>query len=445
MRIVIAGAGDVGLHLAKLLSKEEQDIVLIDKDQRKLENLDANYNLMTLIGSPTSFSAIKESGAAHADLFIAVTPFETSNITACSIARYLGAKSTVARIDNYEFMTPKPLEFFKTIGVNHTIYPEYLAAQEIKESLKHTWVRHWFELHNGQIFLLGVKVGSTAKFIGQQLKEITRQNHFFHVSGIRRRYETIIPRGDDYIRENDILYLTATRDQLEQIRELCGKTAHKVKKVMIMGGSRIAVRLIDLASDDYRFKIIEMDPARCRWLADRVPTNVTIVQGDARDNDVLIDAGIEDTDAYISLTDSSEANILACLTAKEFGVKKTVAEVENIQFVSEAEALNIGTIINKKLLCSARIFQLLLDVDDSTSKCLALPDAEVAQIEVKPGSRILGKQVKDMRLSRDMTLAGLVRDGKGQLVSGTTQFQPGDQVVVFCLEGSLNQIEKLFS
>lgn len=445
MKIVIAGAGDVGTHLAKLLSKEEQDIVLIDKDREKLEIVDANYNLMTVTGSPTSLSAIKEAGGGSADLFIAVTPFETSNITACSIAGYLGAKSTVARIDNYEFMTDKATTFFKTIGINHTIYPEYLAAQEIITALKHTWARHWFELHGGKIYLIGVKVTSSAQFIGQPLKDITRQNHFLHVSAIRRRHETIIPRGDDIIEENDIIYLTATGDQLELIRELCGKTAHKVKKVLIMGGSRIAVRLIDLGKDHFRFKIIENNPDRCKWLAERIPTNVTIVQGDARDNEVLIEAGIEETDAFVSLTGSSEANILASLTSKEFGVKKTIAEVENIQFISEAEALNIGTIINKKLLCSARIVQLMLDADDTTSKCLALTDAEVAQIEVKPTSKIIGKPVKDLRLSRDMTLAGLIRDGQGMLVSGMTVFQPGDQVMVLCLEGALHKIEKLFS
>lgn len=445
MRIVIDGAGDVGLHLAKLLSKEEQDIVLIDKDQSKLEVVDANYNLMTVVGSPTSFATIKDAGVSSADLFIAVTPFETSNITACAIAKYLGAKATVARIDNYEFMTQKPREFFSTIGINHTIYPEYLAATEIITALNHTWARHWFELHNGEIFLIGVKVTNSAQFIGLPLKEITRQNHFFHVSAIRRRNETIIPRGDDVILENDILYLTATKEQLEQIRELCGKTAHKVRKVLIMGGSRIAIRLIALAQDRFKFKIIENNPERCRWLADRIPTNVTIVQGDGRDNETLIDAGIEDFDAFVSLTGSSEANILSCLTAKEFGIKKTVAEVENIQFISEAEALNIGTVINKKLLCSARIVQLMLDADDTTSKCLSLTDAEVAEVEVKSTAKVLGKPVKDLRLSRDMTLAGLIRDGKGMLVNGMTQFLPGDQVVVFCLTGAIHKIEKLFS
>jgi trk system potassium uptake protein TrkA len=212
-----------------------------------------------------------------------------------------------------------------------------------------------------------------------------------------------------------------------------------------MGGSRIAIRLIALAGNEYKFKIIENDQARCRHLAETLPDDVEIIYGDARDNDVLTDADTVHSDAFIALSDSSEANILACLTAKEFGVNKSVAEVENLQFVGEAEALNIGTVINKKLLASAKIFQLLLDTDGSTSRCLALTDAEVAQIEARPGSKITSAPIRNLRLSREMTIAGIIRDGKGMLVSGNTTVRAGDQAVVFCLGGYLHEIERFFS
>ena len=445
MKIVIAGAGDVGTHLAKLLSLENQEIVLVDSDRSKLSVLDSNYNLMTLGGSPASLKTLQEASAGKADLFIAVTPFESTNITACAMANWLGAKSTVARIDNYEMMTEKPAEFFRTIGVDHTIYPEYLAAEEILTALRHSWARHWFELHGGEIILVGVKVHSGASIIGQELKNLTRVNHNFHVSAIRRRHESIIPRGDDIILENDIVYFTSTKQHTDDIRLLCGKEHYKVKRVTIMGGSRIAIRLIALAGNEYKFKIIENDRARCNYLAETLPDEVEIIHGDARDNDVLTEADIAHTDAFIALSDSSEANILACLTAKEFGVQKSVAEVENIQFVGEAEALNIGTVINKKLLASAKIFQLLLDADGSTSRCLAFTDAEVAQIETRAGSKITSAPIKNLKLSREMTLAGIIRDGKGMLVSGNTVVQPGDQAVVFCLGGYLHEIERLFT
>ena len=445
MKIVIAGAGEVGSHLAKLLSREEQDIVLIDRDSTKLAPLDANYNLMTKIGAPTSFVDLRDAGVASCDLFIAVTPFENTNLISCEIAKRLGARKTVARIDNYEFLKGDNREFFTSNGVDHLIYPEMLAAQEICTALKRPWVRHWFELHHGELIVIGVKLRDNALLIGKRLRDITYGQHNYHVSAIRRRHETIIPRGDDKILEDDILYFTTTRGYVDEIRSICGKREYKIRKVMIMGGSRIAVRLAHMASADYDMTIIDDNIDVCRRLPEKCSgCNVNIIHGDARNNDVLSEENIESMDAFVALTDFSETNILACLTAKEFHVSKTIAEVENIQFISEAEALNIGTVINKKLLASSKIFQLLLDVDESSSKFMALADAEVAELEVRAGSKITRAPVMDLKLSHDMTLAGLIRDGKGMLIDGRTMIQAGDHVVVFCLAGSLHRIEKLF-
>lgn len=444
MRIVIAGAGEVGSHLAKLLSYENQDIVLVDRDAEKLANLDSNYNLMTMVGRPTSIQALREAGVEDCDLFIAVSPYEATNIISCSIAKQLGAVKTVARIDNYEFMNSGNQGYFRAMGVDSLIYPEYLAAQEILTALRRPWVRHWFELHNGEIILVGVKMRENAKILGMQLKDLPALQPSFHISAIKRRHNTIIPRGDDYIKLDDILYFTTTRDHVDDLLEICGKTNYDVNKVLIMGGSRIAVRTIALAGDEFHFKIIEKNIETCRMLSEQCP-DCDIIHGDARDIEVLRDEGISDVDAFIALTDSSETNILACIMAKEFGVAKTIAEVENLQLISEAEGLNIGTTINKKLLASSTIFQLLLDSDSSTSKCHALTDAEVAEIEARPGSKITRGPVKDLNLSRDMTIAGLVRDGEGMLVTGNTVIQAGDHVVVFCLAGALHKIERLFN
>lgn len=445
MKIVIAGAGEVGSHLAKLLSREEQDIVLIDRDSMKLAPLDANYNLMTKVGAPTSFVDLRAAGVADCDLFIAVTPFENTNLISCEIAKRLGARKTVARIDNYEFLRGDNREFFTSNGVDHLIYPEMLAAQEICTALKRPWVRHWFELHDGELIVVGVKIRDNALLIGKRLRDITYGQHNYHVSAIRRRHETIIPRGDDRILEDDILYFTTTRGYIDEIRSICGKRDYKIRKVMIMGGSRIAIRLAHMASSDYDMTIIDDNIDVCRRLPEKCSgCNVNIIHGDARNNDVLSEENIEAMDAFVALTDFSESNILACLTAKEFHVNKTIAEVENIQFISEAEALNIGTVINKKLLASSKIFQLLLDVDESSSKFMALADAEVAELEVRAGSKITRAPVMDLKLSHDMTLAGLIRDGKGMLIDGRTVIQAGDHVVVFCLAGSLHRIEKLF-
>lgn len=444
MKIVIAGAGEVGSHLAKLLSAEEQDIMLIDSDAERLAVLDANYNLMTYAGDPTSFATLREAGAARCDLFIAVTPYESNNIVACSIARNLGARKTVARIDSYDFMDPANAQMVKHMGVDRVIYPEYLAAQEIITALKRTWVRNWFELHDGQIILAGVKLRSGAPLAGMKLRDFTYTNHHFHVSAIKRNHETIIPRGDHSMEVGDILYFTTTRDHIDDLLALTGKTEHKIKRVLIMGGTKIAIRLVNSAHEEFRFKIIESDLEVCRKLPQKCP-DCEIIHGDARDLDLLSDIGAADMDAFVALTPSSETNIFTCLTAKELGAKKTIADVENIQFISQAENLNIGTVINKKLLASSTIFQLLLDADSSTSKFLALADAEVGEIEAKEGSKITRSAVKDLKLPHEVTLAGLIRDGKGMLITGMTQILPGDHVLVFCLAGALHKVERLFS
>lgn len=444
MKIVIAGAGEVGSHLAKLLSAEEQDIMLIDSNAERLATLDANYNLMTVEGNPTSFATLREARVGSCDLFIAVTPYESNNIVACSIAKNLGAQTTVARIDSYDFMNPANADHVRHMGVDRVIYPEQVAAEEIITALRRSWIRNWFELHNGQIILAGVKLRQGAPIVGMKLKDFAFTNRHFHVSAIKRNHETIIPRGDDLLNDGDILYFTTTRDHINDLLTLTGKTEHKIKRVLIMGGSKIAVRLVNLGREQFKFKIVESNLEICRKLPQKCP-DCEIIHGDARDTDLLADIGASDMDAFVALTDSSETNIFTCLTAKDIGIRKTVADVENIQFISQAENLNIGTVVNKKLLASSTIFQLLLHADSSTSKCLALADAEVAELEVRPGSKITRAPVKDLKLAREMTLAGLIRNGEGMLINGNTLIEPGDHVLVFCLAGALHKVEKLFS
>ena len=443
MKIVIAGAGEVGTYLAKMLSNEDQDIIVCDTDERKLANLE-NYNLMTFHGSATSSTALKNMNVARTDLFIAVTPYESVNIIACAMAKELGAKRTVARIDNYEFMTPDNKEFFKKQGINYLIYPEHLAAQEIIIALNHTWVRNWYELYNGELIVIGVKLRKNALIVGKRLRELGDISQFMHVSAIKRNRETIIPSGNDLIEENDIAYIATTREHLQKVTEICGKKPVDVERIVIMGGGPITVQLAMLIKDRYKVKIIESDLKVCQQLSMLLP-QCTIVNGSTSDTDVLEEEGVSDYNAFIALTNSSEANILSCLMAKELGVKKTIAEVENIQFISEAESLNIGTIINKKLLASSRIFQIMLDNDVSDSRSLALADAEVSELVVKEGAKVTKNDVKDLKFGNEMTIAGLVRNGKGLLVNGNTRILPGDHVVVFCLNGAVHKVEKFFN
>lgn len=444
MKIIIAGAGEVGTHLAKMLSNEDQDIILVDSDQTRLDIIDSNYNLMTWNGSTSSLETMRDMGVADSDLYIAVTPYETRNLTACAIAKQLGAKKTVARIDNSEFLDSANRKVLNAIGTDVLIYPEYLAANEISKSLAHNWVRYWGELHDGQLLLIGVRLRTECQLVGRRLRDLPGDIHNFHIVAIKRGGETIIPRGNDEIQSGDLLYFVTTPPYVEQVRAICGKTKRTIKRLMIVGGSRIAVRFALQYHDKFSIRIIDSDRDHCEWMATRLP-DCEIVCGDGRDVDVLKDNNVYQSDAFLALTDSSEANILACLTAKEFGVPKTIADVENLQFISQAENLNIGTTINKKLLASSYIFQILLDADTESAKCLSLANADAAELMVKPKSKITREPVKDLHLPREMTLAAMVREGRCYLINGMTQLQEGDEVMVFCLHGFLHKIEKWFN
>ena len=446
MKIIIGGAGAVGTHLAELLSNEKQDIILMDEDKDKLSAMDSNFDLMTVCASPTSIMALKNAGVSDADLFIAVTPEESRNMTACMIATNLGAKKTVARIDNYEYLLPKHKEFFAKLVVHSLIYPEMLAAKDIVDAIKMSWIHQWWEFYGGALILIGAKMKETAQILNVPLFELGSRNIPFHIVAIKRGNETIIPRGDDTIKLNDIVYFTTTRKYVPYIRKISGKEHYpEVRNVMIMGGSRIAVRASQYIPDSMQVKIIESDLNRCHRLTDLVDDKVMIINGDGRDLDLLTEEGLKDTDAFVALTGNSETNILACLAAKRMGVTKTVAEVENIDYISMAESLDIGTVINKKMIAASHIYQMMLDADVANVKCLTFANADVAEFKVKEGSRITQKPIKEMGLPKGITIGGLIRNGEGMLVTGNTMIKPGDHVVVFCLGMMIKKAEKYFN
>jgi len=445
MKIVIVGAGAVGTHLSKLLSREHQDCVLIDADEERLNGL-GEFDVMTYCASPTSIRALKEADTPHADLFVGVTPEESTNINACILAHALGAKKTVARIDNYEYLSPSLQPFFKNLGLDSLIYPEVLAATDINNGLKMSWVRQRWDVHDGALILLGIKLREAAEILNLPLKELCGPDDPYHVVAIKRGGETIIPSGMDELRVNDLAYFMTTKDYIPYIRKIVGKEHYTdVKNVIIMGGGKTAVRAALTAPDYMNMKIIEKDAVRCEKLNELLEDNDTmVIHGDGRDLGLLEEEGIKNTQAFVALTGNAETNILACLTAKKLGVRKTIAMVENLDYVSMAESLDIGTIINKKTIAASHIFQMMLEADVDNLRSLMLVDAEVAEFTAAEGSKVTKKPVKDLGMPFGVTIGGLVRKGQGLLVNGNSQIEAGDSVMVFCHEQKLNNVEKFF-
>ena len=448
MNIIIVGAYAIGTHLAKLLSRSNNDTVLIDDSEVRLAGVSGDYDLMTYLAPPASFKTLKEAGVSNADLFIAVTPDHFLNITCCMMAHSLGAKKTVAKVDENEYLEENHQAFFKEVGIDSLIYPEHLAAIDICNGLKMSWVRQRWDVHNSALVMLGIKMRETAEILNQPLKELCKPDTPYHVVAVKRGDDTIIPRGDDELKLHDMVYFMTKRDTIPYVRKIVGKEHYvDVKNVMIMGGGTTAVRAISLLPEYMNAKIIEMDEARCEELNELIDNDrVMIINGDGRDLTLLRDEGIGNTQAFVALTSNAETNILACLTAKRMGVRKTVAVVENMDYVSMAESLDIGTIINKKALAASRIYQMMLDEDVSVSniKFLTTANADVAEFTAQQGSKVTRKRVFELGLPNGVTIGGLVRNGVGQLVSGGTQIEAGDNVVVFCHNINMSKVEKFF-
>ncbi|MCR5394877.1 MAG: Trk system potassium transporter TrkA [Bacteroidales bacterium] len=442
MKIIIAGAAEVGTHLAKLLSRENMDVTLMDEESERISQL-TYLNLMTVVGSPTSIAALREAEVPKADLFIAVTPQESVNIHACILAANLGARRTMARIDNYEMQKPENREFYKKIGINRLVYPELLGGEAVAQAIGRPWARMSFELCEGQLLLLTVKVHNGAPIVGQKLKDIGQQHSQYHIAAIKRGEDLIIPGGQDEIQSEDIVYFVVAPEHTESVRMICGKKDRNLKRVVIMGGTRLGIQACHSLHEHYDIMFIVQDRRAAEMLMERVP-EAKVVHGDSSDMQFLSELGLQSSDAFVALGEDSGNNVLACLTAKKLGVGKTVAEVEDVAYIALAANLNIGSTINKKLLSASSIYQLLLDADKTSAKCFSLVDAEVADLVAQPGSHITQKRVKDLALPRGITLGGMVRDGKGQTITGDTVLLPGDHVVVVCMNELIGRVEKLF-
>lgn len=447
MKIIIGGAGAVGTHLAQLLSKEKRDIVLMDENIARLEKLSSNFNFQTMVASPSSIKAQKEAGVADADLFIGVTPDEATNMTCCMIASNLGCKKTVARIDNYEYLDRKNKEFFRYLGINTLVYPELLAAKEIANAVKTCWIRQWWEVGSGDLVMVGVKMYDNAKILNIPLKELGGSELPYHIVAIKRDDETIIPNGMHQIFVNDVVFFMANRKELPVIRTVCGKDHYpEIKRILIIGGGRIAVRLADILPDNVHITIVEKDHKRSEKVSDLLKdhSNVETITGDGRNLSAIEEINIKNYQAFVALTGNAETNILACLAAKKYGIIKTVAQVENSEYVAMAQDLDISTIINKKNIAASSIYQKLLATDVSNMKTLELANADVAELTVGPDAKITKKMVKDLGLPKGITIGGMVRNNVGMLVQGNTQLQEGDHVVIFCLSDNLKNLEKYF-
>lgn len=448
MKIIIAGAGEVGFHLAKLLSYESQDITLIDNNRDNLVYADTHLDIRTIKGDATSISILKDANVKHVDLVIGVTSSESTNITVCVLAKQLGAKRTIARISNTEFLENKEELGFVKFGIDELISPEALAAGEIALLLNQSAFSDSYEFENGALIMIGLDLSRTAMFVGKTVKEaaaIFPKLNFVPIAIQRFGTQyTLIPRGDTQFKEGDQVYFITTRDGVEGLYKLTGKVKHSIKNIMILGGSKIGKKTArDLSKNNFNVKLIESDREKAFDLADELP-QVLVINSDGRNVELLEEENIHDMDAFIAVTGNSETNIMSCLVAKSKSVKKTIALVENMDYFQLSHSIGIDTLINKKLLAANNIFRYIRKGEVVAMTKLNNMNAELLEFIVKASSQVCDKKIKDLDFPRSAIIGGIIRSGEGMIALGDFYIKAGDRIVVCCLPRSINKVEKLF-
>ncbi len=448
MKIIIAGAGEVGFHLAKLLSYESHDITLIDLHKERLNYAENHLDIKAIKGDASSLKVMENAQIDSTDLFIAVTEYESTNITICALAKQLGCQKTIARITNTEFTQANSKISFEQIGVDELISPEELASNEILQLLDQSAFSDSYEFEDGKLTLVGTTLEESVPFVGKTVKEAAQifpDIHFMPIALKRQGAQyTIVPRGDTCFEANDLVYFITLEEGVEELYKLAGKDKEDIKNVMILGGGKIGFNTAKILSENkFNVILVEQNKKKAFSVADQLP-DIMVIHGDGRNLEILEEEGLTAMDAFICVTENSETNILSCLMAKSKEVKKTIALVENMDYFQLSHSIGIDTLINKKLLTANTIFRYIRrgEVVDLTT--LSSLNAEILEFVVKPESKVTGQQIKNIDFPRSATIGGVIKNGKGIIALGDYTIEAGDRVVVCSLPRALSKVESLF-
>ncbi|WMX16254.1 MULTISPECIES: Trk system potassium transporter TrkA [unclassified Aureispira] len=445
MKIIIAGAGAVGFHLAELLSKENQDITLIDYNSRVLEHAATHLDVMTLKGDATSTSVLKEAQASTANLFIAVTTSESTNLLLAILAKQAGAQKTIARVNNPEYFEAAQLESFQSLGIDSLISPQLLAAQEVERLLNQGSCTDVFDFENGKISVVGFTLDNTCPLINKTIYEIDQANSDFNFRGVSilRGYQTIIPHGSTILEKGDHLYIAAEHKNIDKALNFAGKQLKPIKRVMIIGGTPLALQTARLLENQYEVSVIVPDKEIGKRFVEKLH-HTLVIHADASNIDVLKEEGLARMDAFVALTPNSETNIITSLMAEELGIYKTIALVEDVNYTHISKNIGVDTIINKKLIAANKIFRFIRKGKIKEIISLNGVNAEIIEFEVHKKNRLLKHPIKDLHLPQKSIIAGVVRGNESHIPDGDFMFQINDKVIVFAQPEAIHQVEELF-
>ena len=447
MRIIVAGAGEIGSHLAKMLSMEYHEITVISPDEESLERISGESDIITVEGNSSSIETLIKAGVRNADLFIAVNPDSEQdiNIVSSILAKKLGAKKVTARINNEEYQKNENRILFTDLGIDSLFYPEKIAATEIVNLLKQNTASEFMNYSHGKLQLIVYKLVECSPMVDRTVAELReRTQNLFRSVAISRDNKTIIPKSATRFKVGDVVYLVSKKEGMEQALSLSGKSKVSVRNLMILGGGRIGEMVARAMEKQVEnIKLIDINPDKCAHLSE-VLDKTLVINGDGRNSDLLMEEGLKDMEAFIAVTSSSETNILSCVVAKRMGISKVIAEVENFEYIKLAEEMGVDSVINKKLITAGKIFRFTLSNKVRSIKVLNGTDAVVLEFIVNTNSKITTGKLKDLHFPEEAIIGGFVRGNESFIADSESTIRPYDQVVVFANPEAVDKVDKFF-
>lgn len=447
MRVVIAGAGEVGFHVANSLRSEGHDIVVIEKTPEKCEKVET-LDILVLIGNASSPEILEEAGIKNAEMFLALTGKDEINMLSCIIAKTYGVK-TIARIHSSEYINEPISEKFKNIGIDIAICPELITALKTSRILTLPSILDADIFAKGNVQVLESLIEENSSVINKTIKDANFPKEC-NITAIFRNEEVIIPRGSDVLLANDrIITIVGNKNIIPNIENLCGNKkiikSEKIERVMIVGGTRVGIHLAKILQDKSTVILLEENQKMTEYASQQL-ANTLVIQGSGADRNVLIEEGISDVDAFISVSDKEEFNILCCLLAKQYGAKKVIALTKTPELKSLLEYMGVDLTISPILATISSVLQYakISPINLLSLSVLHKGEAQVLELKITEKSKIAEKMVKNVKLPENTLIGAIVRGENVIIPRGDDELRIEDRVIVFARTDAIPKLEKLF-
>ncbi|MDX1430054.1 MAG: Trk system potassium transporter TrkA [Rhodothermales bacterium] len=448
MRVIVIGAGEVGFDVARLLSMEQHDVVVVDLDAEAVENVSSKLDVMTIGGNGTSMSTLERAGVRKADMLVAVTAIDEVNIIACMIADRVGVPTTIARVRSGALTEASSIINTGDLGIDLVIHPEESAAREVTRLIHRASATDVLSFADGRLQLVGMRLDHESEIIGKTLREVVEEHPdlVFRVAAVSRGIRTILPRGGERLRFNDQVFMLARPKVVPHLARLCGKREGKIQNIMVLGGNYIAALIADQLSEskNRRIKIVEPDRERAESLASELP-NVLVIHGESTDIDLLATEGLGEMHAFVAVTEDEESNLVTCLLAKHLGVRKTVALLSKGAYIPISQSIGLDAAVSTKLAVSREIMRFLRGKHVLSVATVHGLDAEILEVKAAVRSPITRRPLAELKIPNGVLIGAVMRGKEVEIATGETHVEPEDRAIVFVLPRLIGEAEKLFA